>query len=392
MDSWIENGEFYFQQDAAPPHYHHDLFFLVCMICLGIVRSLCDIPSGVSSSNISLQHILKECESTDCVVKKETEILVSYSDGLLSLKTSKEDYNDCVENKWSKMLKYIKLADDCHSYNIISQISTDDKCIKLSTTQTIPKGKQLLMWFTPEILAAICVPFLTPINIQDTPSDIISKFKIEGQERSGPSSVGHHQSAFRPYHMNDKHLVPTDHLDIQNKILNPYIPALSLFSDNLHSFISPQDKLILGPSVNFMQGSIEQRNLIAQQAVDMESFVSNLGKSKQGHLCIYCGKIYSRKYGLKIHIRTHTGFKPLKCKYCFRPFGDPSNLNKHVRLHAEGETPYKCELCSKILVRRRDLERHMKSRHHIGCSTTNKDSSDEKGNHQNPKISTTYTR
>lgn len=64
------------------------------------------------------------------------------------------------------MLKYIKLADDCHSYNIISQISTDDKCIKLSTTQTIPKGKQLLMWFTPEILAAICVPFLTPINIQ----------------------------------------------------------------------------------------------------------------------------------------------------------------------------------------------------------------------------------
>lgn len=39
--------------------------------------------------------------------------------------------------------------------------------------------------------------------------------------------------------------------------------------------------------------------------------------------------------------RTHTGFKPLKCKYCLRPFGDPSNLNKHVRLHAEGDTPYK---------------------------------------------------
>lgn len=41
------------------------------------------------------------------------------------------------------------------------------------------------------------------------------------------------------------------------------------------------------------------------------------------------------------HHRTHTGFKPLKCKYCYRPFGDPSNLNKHVRLHAEGDTPYK---------------------------------------------------
>ncbi|XP_030747933.1 zinc finger protein 177-like [Sitophilus oryzae] len=93
-------------------------------------------------------------------------------------------------------------------------------------------------------------------------------------------------------------------------------------------------------------------------------------KAKQGHICLYCGKCYSRKYGLKIHIRTHTGYKPLKCKFCDRPFGDPSNLNKHVRLHAEGYTPYKCELCGKILVRRRDLERHLKSRHmmetHLG--------------------------
>jgi hypothetical protein len=40
-----------------------------------------------------------------------------------------------------------------------------------------------------------------------------------------------------------------------------------------------------------------------RHAAEMETLVSNLGRSKQGHLCIYCGKIYSRKYGLKIHIR-----------------------------------------------------------------------------------------
>ncbi|CAG9768685.1 unnamed protein product [Ceutorhynchus assimilis] len=123
---------------------------------------------------------------------------------------------------------------------------------------------------------------------------------------------------------------------------------------------------ILWPAADVLQlhkGFMHGRTKNAQNDAQIESLVSSLGKARQGHICLYCGKCYSRKYGLKIHIRTHTGYKPLKCKFCERPFGDPSNLNKHVRLHAQGNTPYKCEICGKILVRRRDLERHLKSRH-----------------------------
>lgn len=71
------------------------------------------------------------------------------------------------------------------------------------------------------------------------------------------------------------------------------------------------------------------------------------------------------------------GFKPLKCKYCFRPFGDPSNLNKHIRLHTQGgdqhhhglnsssENPslYRCHLCNKGVHKRRDLLRHLQLAH-----------------------------
>ncbi len=106
---------------------------------------------------------------------------------------------------------------------------------------------------------------------------------------------------------------------------------------------------------------------VSKEPIDMLPKSLYMNKAFKGHLCIYCGKLYSRKYGLKIHLRTHTGYKPLKCKVCSRPFGDPSNLNKHIRLHAEGETPYRCEFCGKVLVRRRDLERHIKSRHPLEC-------------------------
>jgi hypothetical protein len=98
------------------------------------------------------------------------------------------------------------------------------------------------------------------------------------------------------------------------------------------------------------------------QTVEL-NMADELGKQKKTHVCLFCGKIYNRKYGLKIHLRTHTGYKPLKCKVCLRPFSDPSNLNKHVRLHSQGETPYRCPYCDKILVRKRDLDRHILSRH-----------------------------
>ena len=83
----------------------------------------------------------------------------------------------------------------------------------------------------------------------------------------------------------------------------------------------------------------------------------------QGFTCEYCGKVYCRKYVLKIHMRTHTGFKPLRCKVCDKSFSDPSNMKKHVKLHETEDTVHKCRLCGRNFVRYRGLLNHIKSKH-----------------------------
>jgi hypothetical protein len=79
--------------------------------------------------------------------------------------------------------------------------------------------------------------------------------------------------------------------------------AIGLLSAN--SLLVPRlyHKQNVLPSTNFQQQSSESATTEFRHAAEMETLVSNLGRSKQGHLCIYCGKVYSRKYGLKIHIR-----------------------------------------------------------------------------------------
>ncbi|XP_072178190.1 PR domain zinc finger protein 13-like [Diadema setosum] len=166
-------------------------------------------------------------------------------------------------------------------------------------------------------------------------------------------------------------LPPVHHRELFNGVSHPYFPY-KVPIPTPFKFVHPPHPL---PPPNELEmpkfAGLERTHLPLQgsspsfQVGETQySYLQDSGrKNKRGHLCIYCGKLYSRKYGLKIHLRTHTGYKPLKCKVCLRPFGDPSNLNKHIRLHAEGETPYRCEYCGKVLVRRRDLDRHIRSRH-----------------------------
>lgn len=68
-----------------------------------------------------------------------------------------------------ELFRCINIAPDIHSTNIhleiVSSDSINSKKLYLEITKDVEKGKELLLWFSQDLLAIFNMPFLTPVNI-----------------------------------------------------------------------------------------------------------------------------------------------------------------------------------------------------------------------------------
>lgn len=92
------------------------------------------------------------------------------------------------------------------------------------------------------------------------------------------------------------------------------------------------------------------------------------GKETTTHPCEFCGKIYSTKPGLEVHVeRTHRKpeEKTIPCQLCNKLFSHDKFLKKHLLFHEK--KIYSCELCNKGPFSRSNYRQHKRTWHKNEC-------------------------
>jgi len=61
---------------------------------------------------------------------------------------------------------------------------------------------------------------------------------------------------------------------------------------------------------------------------------------KRDFICKYCSKVFTKKYNLTSHLRSHSNERPHQCEVCSQAFARESDRQRHMLTHGEGK--YKC--------------------------------------------------
>ena len=79
--------------------------------------------------------------------------------------------------------------------------------------------------------------------------------------------------------------------------------------------------------------------------------------SPKRHICQLCFKAFGAPSDLVRHMRTHTGEMPFVCEFCNRGFKQKNSLKRHYLVHT-GEKPWECPVCFQRFQEKAKMKNH----------------------------------
>lgn len=68
--------------------------------------------------------------------------------------------------------------------------------------------------------------------------------------------------------------------------------------------------------------------------------------SDPAFMCNECGKLFTTKLSLNLHLRSHSDDRPYKCGICLAAFKAEKTLSDHQLIHTQ-EKPHECDVCKR---------------------------------------------
>lgn len=146
-------------------------------------------------------------------------------------------------------------------------------------------------------------------------------------------------------------------------------PETGVYSKCRYCFNSPFSNTddVIFENLNVLPDGIEPEVTITTMDLNVQNDVpvaalppvSNSGghsKSDGSFKCEHCGKLFTRNWYLKQHIKLHSNDKPYSCDMCDKRFLNSSNLKQHMKTHS---VEYRCHICNRTYISQSLLTEHM---------------------------------
>ncbi|XP_078733059.1 uncharacterized protein LOC144947670 isoform X2 [Lampetra fluviatilis] len=112
-----------------------------------------------------------------------------------------------------------------------------------------------------------------------------------------------------------------------------------------------------GTALALVDGGLEGPGLGALCRAGIGVARSGSTSGEKSRCCEQCGRYFSCRSKLLVHVRRHTGERPYRCSCCGKTFAQAWNLVRHRRIHA-GQKPYECQNCGQAFIQQSELQKH----------------------------------